>query len=364
MSTSQPTTKMVKTGTTGIYKRGGSYVVVVRVKGRQVKTFHKSMELAREAKGDRMRTNADAPASRAAFDQHAREWVENCQGRTARGFDEDTRKSYSAALEAWAIPAFGGTKLRDIDRRDIKRLIARMQRAGLAPSTISRYLAPLRALFSDAVEDGELSANPATRLAINAKAAKTSRDRPERAKLMSRVELAAVLAEIPEQHRLLFEVMAGTGARISEVLGLEWRDLSEAGLRIERQWYRGVVKATKTAAGVRTVDLSPDLRRKLWERGADASGPMFTSRTGERLNDRNLRRVLDAAAERAGVVGISHHTFRHTHGSILIDEGWSIPEVSKRLGHADPAITASVYAHALPDRRRSLSFLDAEPVAA
>jgi integrase len=364
--------KLERTATPGIFRRhAGScnrngrckcrYVVVTRHRGRQVKTFHATYELAREAKGDRTGTDRQAPQSRRPFDEYARAWIESCQGRTRRGFDEDTRRSYRAVLEAHAIPHFGSMPLREIERADVKALIAKLQREGLSPTTIGRYLAPVRALFSDAVEDGELSANPALRLAINAKAGRVAPR--ERVKLMTRTELAAVLAAIPERHRLVFEVMAGTGCRISEALGLEWRDLEQRGgatsLRIERQWYRGKLKPnTKTDAGARTVELSPELATKLWARGADSIGPMFHTRTGKRLSDRNLRRVLDAAAKRAGVVGISHHTFRHTHGSILLDEGWSIPEVSERLGHADPSITAAVYSHRMSDRRRPLSFLD------
>jgi hypothetical protein len=45
--------------------------------------------------------------------------------------------------------------------------------------------------------------------------------------------------------------------------------------------------------------------------------------------------------------------------SILLDEGWTIPEVSERLGHADPAITAALYSRRMRDRRRELTFLDA-----
>lgn len=375
----RPSLRLEKTATPGIYRRhaatcsrtgkcGCPYVVVTRHRGRQVKSFHRTLELAREAKGDRTRSDRQAPRSRRPFDEYAREWVANCQGRTVRGFDEDTRKSYTAALEAHAIPHFGSTALRDVERKDVRALITKLQRQRLSPATIARYLAPVRALFSDAVEDGELGANPALKLAINAKVKRENRgDQSQRAKTMTRTELRAVIAAIPERHRLIFEVMAGTGCRISEALGLEWRDLGEAGktLRIERQWYRGTLKPNaKTKAGVRTVELSPELARKLWERGADATGPMFHTRTGERLNDRNLRRVLDAATNKAGVVGVSHHTFRHTHGSILLDRvehgggGWSIPEVSERLGHASPEITAAVYSHAMPDQTRELSFLD------
>ena len=77
-----------------------------------------------------------------------------------------------------------------------------------------------------------------------------------------------------------------------------------------------------------------------------------------RLSDRNLARMLDKAAKSVGLAGVSHHMLRHTHGSVLLDQGWTIPEVSERLGHADPVITAKVYAHKLWGRRRDLSFLD------
>ena len=272
--------KLERTATPGIYRRHATscqrhgkcncpYVVVTRHRGKQVKTFHRTLELAREAKGDRTRSSRQAPESRRPFDDYAREWVRSCQGRTVRGFDEDTRKSYAAALEAHAVPHFGSRPLRDLERKDIKALIRKLQRRGLSPATIARYLAPVRALFSDAVEDGELNANPALKLAINAKARDEPADESERAKLMTRGELAAVLAAIPEQHRLIFEVMAGTGCRISEALGLEWRDLGEGGrtLRIERQWYRGTLKPnTKTEAGARTVEVSPGARREALER--------------------------------------------------------------------------------------------------
>src|SRR5213079_1724355 len=91
---------------------------------------------------------------------------------------------------------------------------------------ISKYIAPVRALFGDAVENGKLSANPALALKINAKAGREGKAAEgERVKGMTRSELSAVLAAIPEQHRLLFTVLAATGCRISEVLGVDWSDV-------------------------------------------------------------------------------------------------------------------------------------------
>lgn len=358
-------TTLIPTGETGIYYRGGSYVAVTIHRGRQTKTFHASKRLASEARGDRTGSTKQAPTSRRPFDEYAREWVRSCQGRTRRGFDEDTRAAYERALELYAIPHFRSTPLRDVDRESVNALIAKLQRRDLSAASIAKYIAPVRALFSDAVENGKLATNPALGLKINAKAARAAGpdvDELERVKLMTRAELAAVLEAIPERHRLAFEVMAQTGCRISEALGLEWGDLQARGdvttLRIERQWYRGKLKRPKTAAGVRTIDLPPGLARKLWDLGGDATGPILRTRTGARVSDRNLARVLEAAAKCASVPGVTHHSFRHTHGSILLDQGWTIAEVAERLGHANPAITAAVYSHRMRDRQRELSFLD------
>jgi integrase len=182
---------------------------------------------------------------------------------------------------------------------------------------------------------------------------------------MTCAELAAVLAALPairvsERDQLLVEVLANTGCRISETLGLDWTDLGRDGktIRIERQWYRGTLKPnTKSENGLRTISLSPALAERLWRLGADATGPMFSTRTGKRLADRNIRRVIDQAAEAAGAPKISAHSFRHTHGSILLDEGWPITEVAHRLGD-DVQTVARTYAHKLPDSDRDLGFLD------
>ena len=58
---------------------------------------------------------------------------------------------------------------------------------------------------------------------------------------------------------------------------------------------------------------------------------------------------LDAVRKRAGVKGVDPvHGFRHAHASILLASGTNPVVVSKRLGHSSPAVTLSVYAHALP----------------
>jgi integrase len=164
------------------------------------------------------------------------------------------------------------------------------------------------------------------------------------------VELARVLVALPDRWRLPFELLAHTGLRISELLGLDWQDLelgARPQLKVRRQYYRGTLKThPKTDAGRRVIPLSPGMSRKLWAaRPVQASGPMFVTRTGERLQDRNLRRTLDDASEAAGVPWIGFHTFRHTCASILLDSGKNIRQVAAWLGHEDPSFTLRTYTH-------------------
>lgn len=109
-----------------------------------------------------------------------------------------------------------------------------------------------------------------------------------------------VLSALEDRWRLPFELLAHTGLRLSELLGLDWSDVAFGArpkLRVHQQCYRRKLKShPKTDAGRRELPLSPQMARKLWAAGADKSGPRFTTATGKRLADSNLRRGLDRAS--------------------------------------------------------------------
>src|SRR4051794_22182339 len=104
---SQGSPKMKRTRTPGVYKRGDRYVVVWQHKGKQRKSFHRTMSEAREAKG-RRQSGDRRSTTRITFEVYAREWIDSYQGRTGRGFGEATRDEYRRVLEEHAIPFFEG----------------------------------------------------------------------------------------------------------------------------------------------------------------------------------------------------------------------------------------------------------------
>lgn len=96
------------------------------------------------------------------------------------------------------------------------------------------------------------------------------------------------------------------------------------------------------------MPISDELERLLLElkmRSADKTGPVFASRTGSRLSHRKFeRRGFDAAAEAAGIEGVTLHDLRHAYGSRLASKGLSPRQIADAMGHEKTA-TTEIYIH-------------------
>lgn len=126
--------------------------------------------------------------------------------------------------------------------------------------------------------------------------------------------------------------------------------------------------APKTAKGRRVVPLSPDavgilsrLRGELAQEarahGRSGDPHLFLSpMTGEPMRQDRLRDVMRQTCERAGLPLLSPHALRHSAGTFLISRGHDPVSVAALLGHAQTSTTLNFYAHALPDKLRSLAF--------
>ena len=74
---------------------------------------------------------------------------------------------------------------------------------------------------------------------------------------------------------------------------------------------------------------------------------MFTGTQGNPLWPSTVQHALKRECARLGLLAVTPHGLRHLHASLLLHEGVPVTAVSARLGHANPAITLKVYAHAL-----------------
>jgi integrase len=169
-------------------------------------------------------------------------------------------------------------------------------------------------------------------------------------------ELAALLRETPEHWQLLVEFLAQTGLRIGELIALEWRDVDFGArrIRVERRLYRRRLDAPKSRYGRRSIPLTAEMTRRLWEQRKTAEnggerGLVFPNRVGGYLDRHKMHQNwLKKAATRAGVPWAGFHTLRHTCATMLFRHGLNAGQVQLWLGHHSPAFTLATYVHLLP----------------
>jgi integrase len=150
----------------------------------------------------------------------------------------------------------------------------------------------------------------------------------------------------------LWVLMATTGVRVGEALGLRWDDLDldARTLRINRTVYRGQGSQPKTSSGRRTIKLSK-LATEALKQHPRTSEWVFATNKGTTINPNNLRfRSWKWLLDHAGLPsGTRMHDLRHSAATLLLSRSVPIKVVSEMLGHADVSITLSIYAHVLPD---------------
>ncbi len=148
-------------------------------------------------------------------------------------------------------------------------------------------------------------------------------------------------------------MLAATGLRISEAIGLPWSDLALDGsslhLQVRRAVVRRAVVAPKSRHGARLIPIFTQLAATLRDHrpeGAEDDAYVFPGRDGAPCDPGSLRRrVLAPAAERAGLNGVGFHTLRHTCAWMLIEAGLSPLRLQRWMGHHSAAFTLEVYGH-------------------
>ena len=261
--------KLTKTSIPGVYRRhvkacdgtrrcGCSYVVVSEHRGKAHRESFRTLAEARDAKGRRS-SSEKQPVSRIGFSDYFTDWIESYAGRFSRGFSETTRPEYRRPIEAHALPRWGTWKLADVEPKDVRTLFGEMRNAGESTSAIKK-LEPRSRRCSPRPSMTFRGSNP-TRSRVSASLLRsTTSQAEEKAKALTRADLAILLAAIPEDWRLFFEFLPHTGVRISEAVGLRWEhlDLGEnPKVKVREQVYKGERKGLKSGAARRDIPLSP-----------------------------------------------------------------------------------------------------------
>jgi integrase len=264
----------------------------------------------------------------------------------------------------------GRRQLQDLDGSDLNALYAQLiagddQHRKLSARSVAYISTILHRAFRDAVKWQAIVRNP-----VDASDPPKPSSKPEMATWKA-TELAIFLAGTADDRLSgAWWLLASTGARRGEVLGLRWADVDlEAGrLRItrtlittdvQRKGTPGMAWGTpKTAKGRRQVALDPAtvtaLRthraRQLQERLALGAGYadgdlVVCLMDGRPLHPKTLSYYFEREAKRLALPRIRLHDLRHTHATLALRAGVHPRVVQERLGHANVSITLDTYSH-------------------
>jgi integrase len=411
----------------GIYKRGATYSVVIDhgrdANGKRLKKWHsgfQTLALARAAQrrllDEREQQRAVTP-DKLTVEQYLTQWLDlikptatapGTAGRGHRGrVGVGTWSSYRGDLRAYVFSRpLGDMRLQAIKSRDLEALYDALERegkrdgSGLSPKTLRNLHGILHRAFEQAVKRGVLSGNPAT----GVQPLKVERPRHT---VWSLSELHRFLAAVRDDDFLPgWLLLATTGMRRAEVLGLCWDDIDLDAHRVTVRWTLGTVdakptwKPPKSKAAERTMPLAAQAAESLraWRskqdavraavgpqwldvnedwRGSTRAGVVFTDALGRFLRPDTVSSWFAAKVRAAQLPRIRLHDLRHTYASVALQGAKNMAQmkqISERLGHSELAVTLQIYAHLLPDVGSDLvdeldrqilgTVLEAEPDAA
>lgn len=252
-----------------------------------------------------------------------------------------TRRSYQCAFDEF-MEFIGHKALIDITSHDIRLfkedLIEHMQ-AGSA----NQRIATVKSLFTYCHRTGYLKCNPGSVVRLYKIPDKLAERILDRSDIIRIIEL-----ESNKRNHAMLSMLYCTGARVSELVALNWKDIQareDAGQ--VTLWGKG----GKTRAVKIPVRLWNELQ--ILKGNAENDAPVFKSQKHGHLDVTQVRRIIQTAARRAGInSNVSPHWFRHAHASHSLDASCPIHVLKETLGHTSLA-TTSRYCHARPSESSS-----------
>lgn len=282
-----------------------------------------------------------------------------------RAVEASTGRGSDPKMRHQVRPQWGSVPLLDVDRLDVQQWVTTMSRSGLSASTVRQAYYLLRSALDAAVVDRDVALDWNPCQGVKLPALPIGQER-----YLTEPEQQAIFYHLDGVHRVLVELLVGTGLRISEAAGLHWSrvDLDRGVIVVLETWdaKAGTIKGYPKSRKGRTVPMTEDLTELLWHwqdenpstgtcgrphllGSACRSSLVFLGPRGGPISPTTFsERIWSPAVDLSGVGHVRVHDLRHTYASRLLTAGVPIERVSKLLGHASVKTTER-YAHFIDD---------------
>lgn len=274
--------------------------------------------------------------------------------QTIRAYASDLAQFQTFALSV--LKPCGPLAPHAVEPALIREFLAARDRKGEKKASLARKLACLRSFFRYLVRVGQLEVNPAE----DVRAPKLPKHLPQ---VLTKDD-AGALMEFPGataregvRDRAILETLYSTGARVSELVGMNCDDISrsEGLVRVRGKGRKErVIPIGSMAleaidayhAQIQTTVLGPSS-------GRSDAGAVFRNSRGGRLTTRTIARIVAKYSRQLTGGAVHPHTLRHSFATHLLDEGADLRAIQEMLGHASLSTTQK-YTHLATDQLLAL----------
>ncbi len=281
--------------------------------------------------------------------------------------EPSTKELYERNIRLYIVPILGGIRLQDLRHAHCQDFVHSLahdpkREKPLSPKSIKGIVGILSKALNTAVQGELIANNPASRLELP----RVTKAAPKVLESSEQMEFLTAIHKSPYERVFLFALY--TGARISEVLGLQWKNVNmkTGEVCIDKQLNRKKgdtlareLKETKTHKA-RTIVVpryvldilkAQDIQQKQWRLKAGSlwnnpDGLVFTREDGSAMPHNTIANSFKRIVKKMGRDDLSFHSLRHTFITDEIRSGTDIKTVSETAGHSTIAITMDVYAAA------------------
>jgi integrase len=264
-----------------------------------------------------------------------------------------TKRSAEAHLRCHILPQFKTLRLDELSREQQQVFVTRLSQK-VSRKSVENIMGTLSSLLTTARKWGYITDSvKMADLVLPDAGVKTE------ARFFTSDQVRDIIALAQEPFKTMFCILALTGIRAGELLGLKDEDLDfdRRLIFIRRSMNRGLVQSVKSKASRKPLPmpeaLEKTLKRFLENRQGNHDGWLFLNNrkrpfSGDKVVMLKLWPILDQLKiPRCGL-----HAFRHFHSTMLLELG-AAPQVAQaRMRHSDPRITLEVYSHVVPESQR------------
>ena len=251
-------------------------------------------------------------------------------------------------------------RFKDIKYQDIRDYINYLYDSKYNSKTISRHVSSLRSLFKYLKANDIIDDNPCL-LISNPKIEK------KLPKYLNFEETERLLNAFDNNNYIgirnsaIMELLYSTGIRVSELTNIKLNDISNSNRTINVTGKGNKERIVYFGSRCKEL-LDKYLKTSYYDLNVNNLDYLFLSKTGKKINDREVRKIMDAAANIAGIkMKISPHVLRHTFATHMLQDGADLRSVQELLGHENLS-TTQIYTHLTNEKIRNV-YLNSHPRA-